>query len=280
MQPLVVQFDKSTSWVSTYDVRPSKLFDGVEQRLAIYLSKLASKTVFFTTKYNRWNAEQRSSLFDGLMYVKDSPYLNDVITKNQSSLFFSIFNKVIQNSTQYTSRTGGFFAYFHNAPRYWIRATTFAPYFRNDKRGESLSTQIKMLNFSSSEESNFYICLLNSSLFYLWFVAHSDSRHLNLREISSYPIPKRLLDARKYSESVMRLMADYEKNKHRKSTRYASTGSVVYDEYFPKLSKLIIDDIDALLANYYSFTEEELDYIINYDIKYRMGIGGSDGDDE
>ena len=29
--------------------------------------------------------------------------------------------------------------------------------------------------------------------------------------------------------------------------------------------------IDNVLAQYYLFTEEELDYIINYDIKYRMG---------
>ena len=29
--------------------------------------------------------------------------------------------------------------------------------------------------------------------------------------------------------------------------------------------------IDKLLASHYDFTEEELDFIINYDIKYRMG---------
>ncbi|MBQ6245925.1 MAG: hypothetical protein IJK04_03590 [Kiritimatiellae bacterium] len=39
----------------------------------------------------------------------------------------------------------------------------------------------------------------------------------------------------------------------------------------PKLSKPIIDEIDELLAKHYGFTEEELDFIINYDIKYRMG---------
>ena len=38
-----------------------------------------------------------------------------------------------------------------------------------------------------------------------------------------------------------------------------------------KLSKPIINEIDKLLASHYSFTEEELDFIINYDIKYRMG---------
>ena len=39
----------------------------------------------------------------------------------------------------------------------------------------------------------------------------------------------------------------------------------------PKKSKPIIDDIDKVLAKHYGFTEEELDFIINYDIKYRMG---------
>ena len=33
----------------------------------------------------------------------------------------------------------------------------------------------------------------------------------------------------------------------------------------------VTDEIDELLAKHYGFTEEELDFIINYDIKYRMG---------
>ena len=35
--------------------------------------------------------------------------------------------------------------------------------------------------------------------------------------------------------------------------------------------RLIIDEIDRSLAEHYGFTDEELDFIINYDIKYRMG---------
>ena len=38
-----------------------------------------------------------------------------------------------------------------------------------------------------------------------------------------------------------------------------------------KKSKAIIDEIDKVLAAHYGFTDEELDFIINYDIKYRMG---------
>jgi hypothetical protein len=36
-------------------------------------------------------------------------------------------------------------------------------------------------------------------------------------------------------------------------------------------AKPIIDAIDAVLAEHYGFTAEELDFIINYDIKYRLG---------
>ncbi|MBS3933566.1 MAG: hypothetical protein KGZ35_04355 [Truepera sp.] len=44
------------------------------------------------------------------------------------------------------------------------------------------------------------------------------------------------------------------------------------------LSKPIIDEIDRVLAQHYGFTPEELDFIINYDIKYRMGDSLSEGD--
>lgn len=46
-----------------------------------------------------------------------------------------------------------------------------------------------------------------------------------------------------------------------------------------KFSKPIIDEIDELLAKHYGFTEEELDFIINYDIKYRMGDKLNDGEE-
>lgn len=41
--------------------------------------------------------------------------------------------------------------------------------------------------------------------------------------------------------------------------------------FYIKYSKSTIDEIDNILAQYYNFTDEELDFIINYDIKYRMG---------
>lgn len=49
------------------------------------------------------------------------------------------------------------------------------------------------------------------------------------------------------------------------------TGFVKFQQFYPDKSKLIIDKIDRVLAQHYGLTDEELDFIINYDIKYRMG---------
>jgi len=35
-----------------------------------------------------------------------------------------------------------------------------------------------------------------------------------------------------------------------------------------------------VLARHYGFTAEELDFIINYDIKYRLGLTGGQSDEE
>ncbi len=44
-------------------------------------------------------------------------------------------------------------------------------------------------------------------------------------------------------------------------------------------SKDIIDRIDSAMAGFYGLSAEQLDFIINYDIKYRMGQSGDDSDD-
>jgi hypothetical protein len=52
---------------------------------------------------------------------------------------------------------------------------------------------------------------------------------------------------------------------------FKTVGNLDIQCIYPKLSKPIIDEIDKVLAQHYGFTDEELDFIINYDIKYRMG---------
>jgi hypothetical protein len=66
----------------------------------------------------------------------------------------------------------------------------------------------------------------------------------------------------------------------RRTTINTKQGHVIeYDELDASTSKAILDEIDHSLARLYGLNEEELDFIINYDIKYRMGVE-TQGDEE
>ena len=61
---------------------------------------------------------------------------------------------------------------------------------------------------------------------------------------------------------------------------YKKLGLLQIECTYPKISTLIIDKIDERLASHYGFSKDELDFIINYDIKYRLGEEEDGQDDE
>ncbi len=81
-----------------------------------------------------------------------------------------------------------------------------------------------------------------------------------------FPYPEDTTLVHALCSCCQRLMSDFRANAQH--LKRGKTGS--YTVYARK-SKHIIDDIDRILAHHYGFTDEELDFIINYDIKYRMG---------
>lgn len=265
-------------WISTYCIRPAKLFVGVDQRLAIYtLQKKAQTPIIFSSCYHRWNEEFRPHLFSLVEYIDISiMQFQNSLPKAQGILEQHIWNKLKQFNTVGTSLSnhGKYSVCFHNAPRYWIRSMDFAPYFWNERDGEQISTQVKELHLQTKIDASVVVAILNSSLFYWWFIILSDCRHLNLREIENFPIRlDQMSEEINLQLSLLseRLMEDLKQHKQRKECQYKATGKVVYDEFYPKYSKSIIDETDKVLARHYGFTDEELGFIINYDIKYCMG---------
>ena len=105
----------------------------------------------------------------------------------------------------------------------------------------------------------------------MWWVCHSSCYNVNAPELSSFRFDESEKNLTDLVALNKRLTKDVKAHSRRRVYVYRSTGRVEYDEFYMKLSKPIIDEIDELLAKHYGFTEEELDFIINYDIKYRMG---------
>ena len=286
MSPLQNLFHrfKRAGWVQTFSIRPAKLFVGADQRLAIYIMRQGSKPLdsLYSSRYHRWNERFRPHLFTAMAHadINQMPFQNS-LPKIDSEIEQHIWRKLICFSTlgkHLTTSQTTRVIYLHNAPRYWIRAMNFAPHFWNERDGAKISQHVKPLYLTPHQNETIAVTALNSSLFYWWFIVLSNCRDLTLREIRNFPIGMNDIEAsikEKLSLVAADLMKDFKRHAKRKETHYRTTGRVVYDEFYPRHSKPIIDEIDRLLAQHYGFTDEELDFIINYDIKYRMGLGSA-----
>ncbi len=270
------------SWFANFDDRPGKLFDDLQHiRATIFITtqeKDLDMVTLYSTKYNRWFTEVRSMLFEGIVFKEITDIcIEGAFPKIADSLGKRVAYK-LRNAKKsiLTFKIGEFVCHFHNSPQYWIRSTDFVPYFWNEQDGEKISTHVKPLCLTTELDASIVAATLNSSLFYWWFVVHSNCRDLTMREVRSFPIGVDQMDdtiKQTLFELSADLMQDLKHHAQRKETNYKTTGKVVYDEFFPRHSKHIIDKIDRVLAEHYGFTDEELDFIINYDIKYRMGLG-------
>ena len=254
------------------DANPQKLFEGVKFRLTIFIVNNIYHGSF-STKYTRWFAEERKCLFTAFVrYNSIQGYqYQKIIPKIPSPIFISAISKVLADKCVYFQNIGNKQCLYHNAPVNWIRSHSFIPYFCSERDGEGITTQLKNLSFDTVNQAIIGSAILNSSLFFIWWICNSDCYHLNKPEIVNFRFTYDESEEDSICKVADRLAVDMQNKSIRRVYNYKTSGRVEYDEFYMKLSKPIIDEIDKLLASHYGFTEEELDFIINYDIKYRMG---------
>jgi hypothetical protein len=265
------------AWISTFDIRPSKLFVGVDQRLAIYLHVKGLPGRRCTTHYHRWRDERRPMLFETLSYVHSDARYPNSIPKFGHRVEERIWAKLSGRRPLAEHLCGHHTVSYHNAPRYWIRAMTFVPYFCNDRHGEQVSSHVKMLQVADPEGGALVTAILNSSLFYWWFIVLSNCRDLTRREIDRFPCDPASLataDRQTLARLSAELMTAYKDSSVRKTTNYKTTGRVVYDEFYPRQASATIDRIDRILGPALGLDDEELDFVVNFDRKFRVGSGG------
>lgn len=75
-----------------------------------------------------------------------------------------------------------------------------------------------------------------------------------------------------------KVAASMKQHSRRKIIQTRQGHTIEYDEMEASKSKQVLDGIDLVLAKHYCFAKEELDFILNYHIKYRMG--NDEGEDE
>lgn len=272
----------SIQWTTNYAERPSKLFTGVEKRLTIWLATKAgfdSKYQSCISNYQRWLTEERESLFDRTAYIVNplteslvGDALMKVVTLKEIGVLRKLggqkplkhfFSSSAQHAVIYTRKV-----------RYFVQFFDFVPSIEDGNGNALMPSELKKLHFESLLYRDAVIALLNSNLFFWFFNVFSDVRNVNRREIEAFRFS---LDSsqdevlKELQILAKHLMVNLRKNSQLVTNVYSKHGTRIIQSFRPRLSKPIIDQIDNVLAKHYNFTDEELDFIINYDIKYRMG---------
>ena len=278
------------TYISHYsgDAHPSVLFQGVKFRLSIILQHKGTSLTIYSTHFQRWLPQGRDNLFSSITYMKvELDFIRlGLIPKLASPEYASILQKLCNNKPTLRDSirtTASYHLYCHRIVAHFVKSVDFVPFFHNERDGGKKSEDYKVFSTDQVEKRDAITALLNSSLFYSWFVSFSDVYHCGREIILDFPCDVTDL-AGTYGENLRevkdQLIDSLRKNSVRRAIAYKATGLVEYDEFYPRKSKPIIDEIDRVLAQHYGFTDEELDFIINYDIKYRMGRGNGEEEDE
>lgn len=253
---------------------PGTIFQNVNIQITIFFSICNNINQIFSTNYYRFYQHERRFLFKKIKFalVKQEFMLNNVIPKISNQIELDILYKVIKkkksildfldekvykNTVFYKSAGNPFYRLaFLEAPNLMLN-------------GESkISSSVRTLNLVKEINRNVVASIFMSSLFYWFWIVFSDCFNFTQGDLKKFKIDLLEIDQNEFNDIYEKICSDLKKNG--KVVTYNKTNGVTqYFEYRPRESKYLFDKIDSLLAKYYSFTHEELQYLINYDYKYR-----------
>ncbi len=266
------------------DAHPSKLFEGVNKRLSIVVARHQrnkSATQICTSTYLKWYAGERPIIFSAFPDYEtipsiDSVWLSSSIPKISSLTERRIMDKLKGSDHTIKSREqkgGEYRVYYTRKVSFFLQFLDFVPAVRDEFGAPRMPSELRTISFEDRQTLNLGLSCLSTSLFYWYNIVNSDCRNLNKREVESFPLPYSVPSATQQhlARILDDLMQSYKDNSSLRTVRYKGKGEVTVQYFDFRPSKPIIDELDRELAEYYGLTEEELDFIINYDIKYRMG---------
>lgn len=266
---------------ANFGIRPAKIFPNVDQRTTIVIaqSKTAASSEPFrlkSTRFTRWHEGEELRMIANLEYTDITDLPNELgWPKLGGEVSRTIARKLFAKKSKIGDYLDGKWTfYYHGIGRYWLKAYDFVPtYIKAGQTGRS--TTLFELSARSAEAGWALLAILNSSLFFWFWSLYADDFHLMREEIASFPFAYDEGHKQVYAElqqAAKRLMRDYKKHSVIKHNRYA-TGEIAIQEFYPRKSKAIIDEIDDLLGVLYGLSKKEIEHIKSYDVEFRTDEG-------
>jgi hypothetical protein len=263
MKPLRKFIEENTGYqyILNYNDRPDCLFSKVHQKLSIIFCKknISKQHNLFTSDYKYWYKKERCDLFLNNDVVLNENRFEEFYSKIGTEMENQIFSKVIKftrNLISLENKSESSFLFLNKRATFWIKSFIREPHNLNE---------YKIMKF---DKQNMHLvnAIFNSSLYWWFWIKISDCWHLTNKELLYFTIPQ--VDANvlnKIEKLSLKLDLALEETKEEINTKQA-----MY-EYKHKNCKYVIDLIDEELAKVYNLTKSELEYIKNYNEKYRVG---------
>ena len=254
--------------VSSYAVRPEPVFKNAVVNTSI-LSFVKTETQcerLMSTRLNRKKGADFNlqKLVDNLEFVN----VNDLlmygrIPKISTPIEQDILRKVRLGRTISSYKTN------HGKPIYYRFAG--GRYFKVITNYTTNSSAERRLELDE-RYADVIGCILSSNLSFWFYQIYSDNLNWKANEIENFTIPN--IDEQTCAKLVQlynKYLVDIEANANIRTSSGDSTYNVSeFKEYKIVRSKSIIDEIDDTIGVLYGLTKEEIEFIKDYEIEFRM----------
>lgn len=250
-------------YILSYSDRPDCLFTSVHQKLCVLFGRNTETTQnIYTGNYRYWYKEERGELFTSTEVVKNTFVQDDFIPKLGTRIDSNVYRKLMRHRTELIRllENDDVPIYLNMRAAFWIKS------FLTQHRG----AEYKEFKCQNQEYANFCMCLLNSSLFWWYWICISDCWHITRKELIGFKVP----DIENF-ETTNRL-ANALEQRLEETKVFVGTKQTDY-EYKHKECVNVIHEIDDYINALYGLTDEESIYIKNFSYRYRIGGGAENG---
>ena len=263
----ILMENSDTIHISSYAVRPKPVFENAVVNTSILLfqkTETPCQHLFSTKMHRRGNEFKLQRLIDNLNFVDVNGYtmtgrIPKIGSEMEKDILLKIFNKT-PVKTFYDDK---------GDPIYY--RTTGGRYFKVVTNYPTGSTKEKPLYFQK-QLTNTIGCILSSSLAFWFYQVYSNNLDWKTYEIENFTIPQLSTENIEYLDKLYsRYLSDIEAKANIRTTSGESTYNVdSFKEYKIVRSKSIIDEIDDYTCPLYGLTQDETNFIKNYELEFRL----------
>ena len=254
--------------ISSYAVRPKPVFENATVNTSILLFKKTEtpcQHLYSTKMHRRGNEFDLQKLIDKLQFVDVKGLtLYGRIPKIGSEIEKTILSKLFKHTklAELIKTSGSPIIYRFAGGRYFKVVTNYSI-------GSSAE---RTIYFANSNIADAVGCILSSNLSFWFYQIFSDNLNWKTYEIENFTIPQLSTENIEYLDKLYsRYLSDIEAKANIRTTSRESTYNVdSFKEYKIVRSKSIIDEIDDYICPLYGLTQEETDFIKNYELDFRL----------